>query len=68
MKKLLAAKLKDVPPAEQEKILTLIEKHPEFMQKISAEIQQKMKEGKDQMSATFEVMRVHQDELRKLMS
>ena len=44
-----------------------IEKNPEFFNDIAKKIEQKMKEGKDQMSASMEVMRENQNELRKLM-
>ena len=68
MKKLLKSKMKDIPEAEQEKMLSAIEKNPDFFQNIAAEVQAKMKEGKDQMSATMEVMQKHQDELKKIMN
>ena len=67
MKKLLKSKMKDVPEEQQEMILGAIEKDPEFFQKIGLEIQSKIKEGKDQMTATMEVMQANQDELKKLM-
>ena len=68
MKKLLKSKMKDIPEAEQEKMVGEIEKNPDFFQNIAAEVQAKMKEGKDQMSATMEVMQKHQDELKKIMN
>ena len=68
MKKLLKSKMKDIPEAEQEKMLGAIEKNPDFFQNIATEVQAKMKEGKDQMSATMEVMQKHQDELKKIMN
>ena len=68
MKKLLKSKMKDIPEAEQEKMLGAIEKNPDFFQNIAAEVQAKMKEGKDQMSATMEVMQKHQYELKKIMN
>jgi len=67
MKKMLKSQMKGVPEAEQEKILLLIEKNPELFQKIGLEVQAKMKEGKDQMAATMEVMQAHQDELKDIM-
>ena len=67
MKKLLKSKMKDVPEEQQDMILGAIEKNPEFFQKIGLEIQTKMKEGKDQMAATMEVMRAHQEELQGFM-
>lgn len=68
LKKLLKSKMKDVPEAEQDKMLALIEKNPEFFQKIALEVQEKIKGGKDQMSATMEVMQAHQTELQSIMS
>ncbi|GMQ95438.1 MAG: hypothetical protein BMS9Abin13_552 [Patescibacteria group bacterium] len=64
---MLASKMKDVPEAEQEKMIKLVTENPELFQKIVLEIQAKMKEGKDQMSATMEVMQSHQEELKKIM-
>ncbi len=68
MKQMLKSQMKGVPEEQQEKILAAIEKNPQFFEDIAAKVQQKIKEGKDQMSATMEVMRENQDELRKLMS
>lgn len=67
MKKMLKAKMKGVPEAEQDKMIELIEKNPELFQKIGMEVQQKMKEGKDQMAASMEVMQKYQEELKKIM-
>lgn len=60
--------MKGVPEAEQEKILNAIDKNPDLFQTIALEVQEKMKEGKDQMSATFEVMQKHQEELKNVMN
>lgn len=68
MKKLLKSKMKDLPEAEQEKMLKVIEKNPEFFQNVATEVQAKMKEGKDQMTATMEVMQKHQEELKKMIN
>jgi 2-oxo-4-hydroxy-4-carboxy--5-ureidoimidazoline (OHCU) decarboxylase len=67
MKKMLKSKMKDVPEAEQEKMIKLVTENPELFQKIATEIQAKMKEGKDQMAASMEVMQAHQEELKKIM-
>lgn len=67
MKKMLKSKMKDIPEAEQEKMLNAIEKNPDFFQNVAMEVQAKMKEGKDQMTATMEVMQKHQEELKKIM-
>lgn len=67
LKKMLKSKMKDVPEAEQEKMLKMVEENPDFFQKIALEIQEEIKKGKDQMSATMEVMQRHQDELKGIM-
>ena len=67
LKKMLKSKLQGVPEEEQDKLLSAIEKNPQLFQSIAVEVQQKIKEGKDQMTATMEVMQAHQDELKDLM-
>lgn len=67
MRKMLANKMKDMPQAEQDKILGLLEKNPELFQKITLEVQEKMKTGKDQMSATMDVVNKYQTELKDLL-
>jgi len=67
MKRLLKSKMKDIPEEQQEMIISTIEKNPELFQKIGLEIQAKMKEGKDQMTATMEVMQAHQSELQNVI-
>lgn len=67
MRKMLKSKLTDVPEAQQEQILAAVEKNPEFFTQVATEIQTKMKEGKDQMTAAMEVMQKHQERLKELM-
>ena len=67
LKKMLQSKMKDVPKEQQDKIFGMIEKNPDFFQKIAVEVQEKMKQGKDQMAATMEVMQAHQDELKGII-
>ncbi len=67
MKKMLKNQLKGMPEKEQEQIIAVVTEHPEFFKKIGEEIQARMKQGKNQMAATMEVMREHQAELQKLM-
>lgn len=67
MKKMLQSKMKDVPKDQQEKVFNMIEKNPDFFQKIALEVQDKMKQGKDQMTATMEVMSKYQDDLKGMM-
>ena len=67
MKQMIKSQMKGVPQEQQDKILSAIEKNPQFFEDIAKKIEQKQKEGKDQMAAAMEVMRENQDELRKLM-
>ena len=67
IKKMLKTKMKDIPEAEQEKMIKLVTENPELFQKIALDIQTKMKEGKDQMTATMEIMKKYESELRQVM-
>ena len=67
MKKMLKSQMKGMPEAEQEKMIKLVTENPELFQKIAVEMQAKIKEGKDQMTAAMEVMQAHQEELKKIM-
>lgn len=67
LKQAMKAKMKDVPEAERDKMLELVEKNPEFFQKIGEEVQRRVKAGQSEMAATMVVMREHQSELQKLM-
>ena len=67
LKQALKAKMKDVPEAECEKLLAVMEKNPDFFKKIGEEVQKRVKSGQSEMAATMVVMREHQAELQKLM-
>lgn len=67
LKKMLKNQLKGVPETEQNKIIEAVERNPKLFSDIAAEVQEKMKGGKDQQTATMEVMMNHQKELQELM-
>lgn len=67
-KQLLKKQLKGVSPEEQEKIMTLINRDPDFFKRVGDEIQTEIKKGKGQMEATMHVMKSHKDHLGKLIS
>jgi hypothetical protein len=67
MKKLLQSKMKDVPAAEQEKILALMEKNPALLQTIATKVQEKVKQGKSQTDAMMEVAKEHEAELKEAL-
>ena len=67
LKKMMKSQLKGVPEEEQGKMIKLVQENPKLFQKIGLEIQAKVKEGKEQMLATMEVMKKNQEEIKKIM-
>lgn len=60
--------MKDVPEAQRDQVLGLIEKNPELMKKIGEEIERRTKKGgESQMKASMEVMKKYQAELRETL-
>jgi hypothetical protein len=66
LKKML--KGQGVPEEQIDIVLNMMEKDPELFKKIAEEVQAKIKSGQDQMSASMEVMRKYQDQIKKLNS
>jgi len=66
LEKMIRAKMKDVPPAEQDKMIALVSQNPELFKKIAMEVQKKMESGKNQITASMEVMQAHKEELSKI--
>lgn len=60
-------KMKDVPEAQREQIMALVQKNPELFKKIGEEVERRTKSGEDQMKATMEVMKKYRTELAALM-
>lgn len=67
MKQALKAQLKNLPEAQREQVLRIVEKNPKLFETIAKEIEQKTKAGMDKNLATVSVMRAHQKELQGLM-
>jgi hypothetical protein len=65
LKKML--RTQGVPEAQIEMFITMIEKNPEFFKTIATEIQEKVKGGMSQIDAGMEVMKKHEEELKKLV-
>lgn len=63
----LKMKMKDMPEAQREQILALVEKNPDLFKKIGEEVDRRVKGGENQMKATMEVMKKHREELSGLM-
>ena len=56
-----------VPEAQIEMLVRIIEKNPELFKTIAQEIQDKVKGGMSQMDAGMQVMKQHEEELKKLV-
>lgn len=68
LKQVAKHKMKDVPEAERERIIGLMEKDPQLFKKIGEEIDRRVKKGGEpQMKATMDVMRKYRAELGALM-
>ncbi len=57
-----------VPEAQIEMFVNMIAKNPELFKTIAKEVEEKVKGGMDQMQAGMEVMKRHEEELKKLNS
>jgi len=67
MKQALKRQLKDLPEAQREMIMKVVEENPDLFEKIGKEIKKETDAGKDQMIATMDVMKKHQKELQKVL-
>jgi hypothetical protein len=67
MKQAMKSQLKNVPEAEQEMILDMVERNPDFFENLAKELQEGLKSGKDQQTVAMEIMQKHKDELAKLL-
>lgn len=68
VRKLIESKMKDVPQDQREMIIKMIEKNPEFFQKLVEEIQTEISSGVDQMEATMNVMKRYESKLKEIAS
>lgn len=66
VRKLIESKMKDVPKEQRDMVIKMIEKNPDFFQKLAEEIQVEIEKGEDQMAATMNVMKRHEESLRSL--
>lgn len=65
LKKML--RTQGVPEAQIEMFIKMVEKNPELFKTIANEIQEKVKGGMSQTDAGMEVMKKHEEELKKLI-
>lgn len=66
MKKMLEAKLKDIPKEQRDKIMEIMEKNPDLLKTIAEEAMQKTKQGKSQIEAITEVIKSREEEVKKV--
>ena len=59
--------MKDVPEAQRDMMLALVEKNPELFKKIGEEIERRKKGGESEVKAAMEVMKKYRTELSLLM-
>lgn len=65
---MLKSQLKNMPPAQAERLLVAFEKNPKLFENIAREVKEKIKTGKNQMLATMEVTKKYQKELKDALS
>jgi len=68
LKQAMKWKMKNVPAAQQEQIIALVEKNPELFKKIGEEVERRKKGGESEMKATMEVMKKYRAELQALQA
>ncbi len=66
-KKIMERKMKNLPPEQRDLVMTLIEEHPELMQKIQKEIKEKKKQGVDEQTASMQVMFKYKNDFQRIM-
>ena len=66
MKQVVKRQLKHLPEGEQERILSVVEKNPDFFMKIAHDVQEKVRGGMNQQDAMATVMKANENELRKV--
>jgi hypothetical protein len=67
MKQALKSQLKGVPEAEQERILDMVERNPDFFENLAKELQDALASGKDQQTAALEIMTRHKESLSRMI-
>ncbi len=68
LKQMLKRQLKDVPAEQQDMIMNMVEKNPDFFMKVAKEVQNKMSTGMSQQDATMSVMKNYQEEIKSMMA
>jgi hypothetical protein len=67
VKQMLKSKMKGMPEAQQQMMLDLVERNPDFFKMIGEETEKLKKSGMGEIEASMKVMREHQAELQRIM-
>jgi len=68
IKKMVRAKMKNLPKDQQDMIIALVSENPAFFKELQAKIEAKKKQGQNEQMASMQVMRENQAEIQKLMT
>lgn len=63
---MIKSRLKGLPEEQQDMLIEMILKNPDFFKKIEKEVKEKKKAGMNEQAAMMQVMRSHQSEMQKL--
>jgi hypothetical protein len=67
LKKMIKSQMgSNVSDEQVDAVVAIVEKNPELFKKIGEEIKSEIDKGKDQMTATMEIMRKYEGELKNL--
>ena len=67
LKQMLKSQLKNLPKDHQDKVLGAFQKNPQLFQDIALSVQERIKNGESQMSATMNVIAERKTELEQLL-
>lgn len=66
LKKAIGQNSQGLSPAEQERLVTMVETHSVLFMKLAEEFKQKIAAGKNNEAAAMEIIQSHEAELRAL--
>lgn len=68
MKSLIKSKLKGLPEDQIEKLISAIEKNPDFFKNIAKLVEEKTKKGMNQQDAIAEVLKDNQEDFKAVLN
>lgn len=64
---MMSRQLKHLPKEMQDKVMKAVEENPDFFEKMSKEIDERVKKGEDKLMASQSVAMKYQKELQQIM-